>query len=116
MSASLYLVPSTWDLTADLNGNIAIANDPYATAQDVACAVKLFLGGLYYDITQGIPWDTILGKLPPIGYVRSKIVDAAMTVPNVATAQAFFSSFSNRAIAGQVVCTTKTGQRIVVSF
>ena len=106
--SSLYLNPATWDLVADLNGNIALAAAPYATAQDVACAVKLYLGELYYDTTQGVAWGNVYAKLPPISYVRAQIVAAALTVVGVIAAKVFFTSFSHRAISGQVQFITST--------
>ena len=39
---TLLLRPDTWDLTLDSAGNIAVAENPYALAQDAASAIKLF--------------------------------------------------------------------------
>ena len=33
---TLFLNPATWDLMVDAEGNIAMAEAPYSTAQDVA--------------------------------------------------------------------------------
>ena len=44
---TLYLDPQSWDLVLDAAGNIAMAKDPYAKAQDVASACRLFSGELY---------------------------------------------------------------------
>ena len=44
---TLYLDPQSWDLALDVAGNIALAKDPYAKAQDVASAARLFVGELY---------------------------------------------------------------------
>jgi hypothetical protein len=103
--STLYLNPETWDLAVDVNGNIALAEDPYASAQDAASQATLFIGELLYDTTQGVSWWNILGELPPIEYVRAQLVAAALLVPNVTAAQVYFSSFSQRAISGQLQVT-----------
>ena len=60
---TLYLDPQSWDLVLDTAGNIALAKDPYAKAQDVASACRLFAGELYYDTEKGIPYfEETLGK------------------------------------------------------
>ena len=60
---TLYLDPQNWDLVLDAAGNIAMAKDPYAKAQDVASACRLFSGELYYDTEKGIPYfEETLGK------------------------------------------------------
>ena len=62
---TLFLLPSTNDLCLDVFGNIAVASDPYSLAQDVASAIKTFLGDCFFDTTIGIPyWSTILGQVP----------------------------------------------------
>lgn len=114
---TLYLTPS-WDLTSDAFGNIALATEPYALAQDAASAIRTFQGEVYYDTTQGVPyWAQILGQAPPLALVRSKMIDAALTVPGVTAAAVFFSSFSGRALAGQVqVTSATTGQTTAAGF
>ncbi len=100
---TLLLDRSTWDLVADAAGNIACASDPYSQSQDAASAVRLFNGELYYDTSKGIPYFTqILGRWPPLNYVRQKIIEAAMTVPGVVSASCFFTSFKTRALVGQI--------------
>lgn len=41
---TLYLDQESWDLTLDTAGNIALAKDPYAKAQDVASAYRVRTG------------------------------------------------------------------------
>ena len=50
VAATLLLDRTTWDLCLDANGNIAMATGPYAIAQDVASAVRL-----WHDTTKGVP-------------------------------------------------------------
>lgn len=108
--ASLLLSPQTWDLLVDADGNIAKAEAPYALAQDVACACKLFQGELYYDVNQGVPyWQSILGQFPPLQFVKAAYVTAALTVPGIVAAVCFITSFVNRSLSGQVQTTDTAG-------
>ena len=114
---TLLLDTVAWDLCLDASGNIAMAQQPYSIAQDVASAVRLFLGELYYDNTKGVPYfHKILGGRPPMSLVRKLIQDAALTVPNVVTAQVVIGSFSNRAVTGQIQVTDTEGTTTVVNF
>jgi hypothetical protein len=113
---TLYLTPA-WDLTLDASGNIAMATEPYALAQDAASAIRTFAGEVYYDTAKGIPyWAQILGQAPPLSLVRSQMVAAAATVPDVVAATVYFSSFVGRALAGQVQVRSATGQTTAVGF
>lgn len=86
---TLQLDTETWDLTLDGNGNLAIANDEYATAQDVASACLVFSGECYYDNTLGIPWKTdVLGKRPSAGFIAQKMQAEAKKLPIVKDAKA----------------------------
>lgn len=100
---TLLLDRTVWDLVLDSNGNIALASPPYALEQDVASAVRLFLGELWYDTTKGIPYfEEILGQLPPVSLFTSYIEKAALTVPGVVSARCVISSFQNREISGEI--------------
>ena len=113
---TLILDQINWDLLIDVDGNIAVATDPYSIAQDAASAIKLFLGELWYDTTQGVSYDQILGQFPSLSYIKNQLVNAALTVPEVASAQVFISSFENRQLAGQVQITTTSGTTSVANF
>lgn len=114
---TLLLDQTAWDLVLDLNGNIALAGAPYAIAQDVASVTRTFLGECWYDTTQGIPyWQQILGEFPPLQYVAEQLQDAALTVPDVAAAQATFTSFQNRSLAGQIQIIDTDGVANNVAF
>lgn len=100
---TLLLDRTAWDLVLDSNGNMALASPPYALEQDVASAVRLFLGELWYDTTKGIPYfEEILGQLPPVSLLTAYIEQAALTVPGVVSARCVVSSFQNRAISGEI--------------
>lgn len=114
---TLLLDQSAWDLVLDASGNIAVAGAPYSIAQDVASAVRTFLGECWYDTTQGLPyWQQILGKYPPLSFVRQKMIDAALTVPNVAKANVFFAKFSGRTLSGQIQIIDADGVAANVAF
>lgn len=114
---SLLLDRTNWDLVLNAQGNIAAAEEPYAVAQDVATAVKLFAGELWYDTSKGVPyWSSILGLRPPLSFVKAQIVRAAMTVPRVVQARCIIASFVGRTVAGQVQVIDTTGQTHNVRF
>lgn len=110
MSSTIYLDPTTWDLAVTATGDIAVATEPYAAAQDAASAIRTFAGEVYYDQSLGVPyWASVLGKSPSASRLRAYFTQAAMTVPDVASAQVFFSAFDDRQVSGQVQVTTSAG-------
>lgn len=112
---TLLLSPLTWDLLKDSNGNIAMAQAPYAIAQDVASACEVFQGELYFDTTQGVPYlQRIFGKRPSLSFVKSQIEIAALTVPNVVSANCTFAKLSQRTLSGQVSVTDNAGNTIAI--
>lgn len=114
---TLLLDQTTWDLCADAAGNIAMASDPYAIAQDVASAVRTFVREVWYDSTDGIPYfSEVLGQYPPAQLVRSLIETQAKTVAGVAKAVCTLLSLVDRTLTGTIQVTTSTGVTIPVSF
>jgi hypothetical protein len=114
---TLYLDPNQWDLALDIDGNIAVAQNPYSLAQDAASACRTFLGEVYYRTDLGVPyWQQILGHFPTLQLVKSKLVAAAETVPGVASAQVFISSVEDRQLRGQVQVTDSNGNTSSASF
>ena len=118
MASTVLLDRSTWDLVLDANGNIAVASEPYSVAQDAASAIMTFLGECYWDTQIGVPWlQQILGQRPTLALLKAQLAAAAMTVPDVAAAQVFISSFVSRVVSGQVQVTSQsTGQVSVAPF
>lgn len=117
MSKTLLLDTDRWDCVLDAAGNIAVATAPYQYAQDVACAIKLFLGELYYQQDEGVPYLTeVMGQSPPIGYFQALLEQAAKTVADVDTATCVIESVDGRTVTGQVQFTTTTGQTGTVSI
>jgi hypothetical protein len=116
MTKSLLLDRGLWDLTKDAGGNIAVCTEPYRTAQDAACAIKLFRGELWLNTVPGIPYfEQILGHTPSLPFLKSEFVTAALTVPGVASAVCFLDGIANRTVTGQVQITDTDGTRSVVS-
>lgn len=114
---TLLLDQSKWDLVIDSAGNIAMAAPPYALAQDVASAVRLFLGELWFDTTKGVPYfEEILGKLPPASLLIGYIEKAAKTVPGVVTAKCVLAPLNNRTVTGQIQFIDETGTANGVTF
>lgn len=114
---TLLLDQTRWDLVLDAAGNIALASDPYAIAQDVASAVRTFQGECWFDTTVGVPYfQEVFGQSPPMQLLQSLIETAALTVPEVVKASATIISFEGRAVKGNVQVTTSSGTTIPVSF
>jgi hypothetical protein len=112
----LLLDIATWDLTLDAYGNVALADDPYAIAQDVACALRLFSGELWYDVTQGLPYlARILGHWPPAGLIKAQFEAAALAVNGVAVANVFLTGLRNRQLSGQVQITMTSGATATIA-
>lgn len=124
--STLYLDPSTWDLTADAAGNIAVAAPNYSLVQDVASACRTFLPEVYYDRTLGVPYlgqapptneaGALLGRTPPLNVLQGALATAALTVPWVKSAVCVVSAFIDRAASGQVQFTTDDDQTLKVSI
>lgn len=115
---TLLLDTLAWDLLKDVQGNIALASEPYSLAQDAASAIRLFQGECYYNTSIGVPyWASILGASPPpIALMKAQFIAAAKTVPGVVAAQCFITSVSNRRVSGQVQITDKAGVITAAAF
>lgn len=111
--STLLLDRTTNDLCLNAAGHIAVAEDPYATSQNVATACKLKLGELYYDTTAGVDFDTILSGSQSLSWIKGQFVDAALSVPGVVSAVFYVSAFSGRKLSGQIQYTTATGSGAV---
>jgi hypothetical protein len=118
MLDTIYLIPETWDLAVDAYGNIAMANAPYAVAQDVASACRLWQGEAIYDTTRGLPYaDEILGQLPPSNILINWYKIESMTVPNVANSSIILQyDNSTRVLGGQIQLTLTDGTTNVINL
>ena len=104
-----------WDLVVDANGNLAVNAGGVAIAQDVASAVRTFLGECWYDSTLGIPYfQRILGYRPNLQFIKQQVIAAGSIVPGVASIAVFLTGpASNRQLGGQIQITTASGQTLV---
>lgn len=117
MHSTLLLDRTAWDLVLDSAGNIAKADPPYALAQDVASAVRLFSGELWFDVSKGVPYfEDILGQLPPLALMTGYIERAARTVPGVVSAQCIITQLTGRQVAGQILFTDESGAANAVNL
>jgi hypothetical protein len=105
-----------WDLVLDVNGNIAIADNPYSLAQDAASAIRTFAGECWYNGTLGIPYFSFFGKSPNLALLRQDMVSQALLVPGVASAQVFIISVVGRKVTGQVQVTDAAGNVTAAAF
>lgn len=114
---TLFLDVDTWDNAVDVNGNIAVAGPPYSQAQDAACAIRTWLGEVYYNTVDGVPYQNILGEgSPNVPLIKSYLVTAAISVPGVVSAVVFIASISQRGVTGQVQITNENGQTETAAF
>lgn len=122
---TLLLAVDTWDLCLDASGNIAVAKAPYALAQDVATAVRTFLGEVYYNTTLGVPYDQeILAKPLNITTFAALMVQAALgAAPTtgdvyVVSANCIIDTFDpvTRIVTGQLQFTDNNGVKGSVSI
>lgn len=114
---TLLLDIGEWDLVLDASRNIAMARPPYARAQDVASALRLFAGELWYDTSKGVPYFAqILGHTPPLTLFQEFMIAAALTVPGVIAAQCQIESFQGRTVTGSVTFQTVDGTTGTVSI
>lgn len=112
MSTRTLFLNEKWDLALDGNGRLKIANGAYATAQDVANAVRLFTNDAYLAADRGIPHFSIdLGLMPSAAVVRSRMRKAALDVSNVASATVtLYDVEGDRKLKGVIEITTNDGQ------
>jgi hypothetical protein len=117
MFDTLYLDVDSWDLTLDADANIAMASAPYAAAQDVASACRLWSGEYIYNTTRGIPYqDAILGQMVPVNVLTSLYNKEAQTVPDIATASTLLQyNRQSRALSGQIQLTLVDGSNLNVN-
>lgn len=101
---TLFLMPYTWDLSLDTNGNIATATSTYQRAQDIASACRVFTKDMYYQKSAGIPYlESIMGKSAyPIGLYQSELHRAAMSVNGVVSARIKLNQLTDRKLTGMI--------------
>lgn len=116
---TLYLGQDTWDITLDGAGNIKTAISPYADAQNVANAVRLFTNDAYLRQRQGVPhFDLDLGVKPALSEVRAVYRETALAVENIADATVEIAGLDTetRAMTGTIQATSENGETVSVEF
>lgn len=114
--ARTFFLDADWDLTLDAGGNIATVSGPYAIAQNVANAVRLFTRDAYFDADKGIPHFSVeLGHKPPYSILRTRILQAARAVEGVADATVTFDR-DERKLGGEILLTLTDGTTANVEF
>lgn len=105
-----------WDIFVDDSGNLAVRTGGDAIAQDVASAVRCFMGECWYDASLGVPYfQQVLGYRVSLQFVKQALVAAASVVPGVASIACFLTGPVNRVVGGQLQVTSQTGQVSVVA-
>lgn len=106
----------TWDLQLDGSGQFATVTGPYAVAQSVANACRLFTSDAYLDQTEGIPhFELELGRKPSDDVIKERLVRAALAVNEVETAVMVEYKMVGRVATGTTQIKTK-GETIDVAF
>ncbi len=116
---TIFLNTTTWDLAKDVSGNIALADDPYAPAQDASSAIRLFAGELWYNTAIGIDYfGLVLGKTPSLALLKNawNVSVVEPRVPGVVSAKSFITSFRDRTIEGQVQITDPAGKVTAIAI
>ena len=116
--ANTLLLNGNWDIHVDDAGNIATVTDDYAIAQNIANAVRLFVGDAYFEKSKGIPYfESVLGER----YATSQSVlihrwrQAALSVTGVTDCEPTpIYDNDGRVIGGNIIATTVNGTQVQV--
>lgn len=108
---TIFLLPTTWDITLDSAGNLAVATDEYQQAQDIASSCRVFYGDDFYNKNDGIPYlESILGKsYYPIALYQRNLHDRSMLVNGIVSAEVQLQRLDNRALSGSIIFTNENG-------
>lgn len=118
ITKSMLLETETWDLSLDASGNIAATQNPYAVAQDAACACSTFLGEAWYDTTLGIPYyERILGHWPGSQLINTKMAAEAEKLPYVQDAFCTVTISNDTRVSSGVMTLTDTNfEQSIIQF
>lgn len=117
---TLALDTAAWDLSCDAYGNWRTVGDAtpqtdltgpgMRLAQDVATQCLSWRGEVYYDTTQGVPYDTILGAAPNMTVVNDAFNREALKTAGCVQAVANFTfSSKTRGVTGVLAVTDFAG-------
>lgn len=115
---TIFLNPDTWDLDIDARGCIALASTPYAQAQNVASACRVWQGECLLNTTRGVPYEAnVLGFRPTTSQVASWFQNEADQVQGVASSVAILSfDDGSRSLGGQIQLTLSDGTQTNVAI
>jgi hypothetical protein len=109
------LLDDAWDIGVDANGNLATVTGNLAIAQDVASACRTFRSEVWYDTSQGVPYNQIMGQRPSLQFVKQALIGAGQTVPGVSSLAVFLTGpGTDRQIGGQIQIMNAAGQIVAV--
>lgn len=98
---------AAWDVVLDDLGSWSLTDSDTSIAQDVASAIRTFLGECWYGTNLGLPYfESILGRKPPRSLLVDQIRKAAFTVKDVAKVQVTFLGLKDRVVTGVVMVTS----------
>lgn len=108
---TIFLLPTTWDITLDSAGNLAVATEEYQQAQDIASSCRVFHGDDFYNKNDGIPYlESILGKSSyPIALYQRNLHDRSMLVNGIVSAEVQLQRLDNRVLSGSIIFTNENG-------
>lgn len=107
---TMFLNPATWDLDVNASGNIAMAANPYAVAQDVASQALLWQGEAPFNTDHGMPYElSVLGQRPAQSTLAAWYEAEAERVPDVQSATAVLIYDQARGVSGQIQITLTDG-------
>lgn len=111
------LLTEDWDLTVDVNGNIATCVAPYSIAQQVVNEIKLFDGEGWYDQSQGTPhFAHVLGVNTNLGLIRKILLDRADGVDGVMRSDMDMYIDQDRALHGDIYLQSENGDTLNVVY
>jgi hypothetical protein len=107
-----------WDLQLNAEGNLILAHDDYAIAQNCANEIRLFTNDAYFQADNGIDWfNTQLGKPLEESLLKSEIHDACMRVSGVVgVVSILLKSFDSeeRTLSAEIIVRTENSTNVTV--
>lgn len=115
---TIYLNPETWDLDIDASRNIAMASTPYAQAQNVASACRVWQNECPLRKVRGVPYEaSVLGYRPTLLQLAGWFKTEAALVVGVDTVTPVLTFDSSaRGLGGQIQLTLTDGNTANVSI
>lgn len=116
---TLYLDPDKWDIELNSNGDLKLAKSPYADAQNVANAIRLFTRDAFLAQKKGVPhFDLDLAHMPAFSAVRAVYRKNARAVENIRDVVINNLRVDNdtRTLNGVIIATTEDGENVSVEI